>query len=165
MKLDEIYKQLSDYASQQEKLICRFPCDAEYNVPSWDNIYDALDSLDSIINYEPSDAELEAYNNSYSDPPHVVNQKMLEMKSESHGRKICMKHKEYQQKRAALDDAYLLGDISLSKYAEDSINLDFKYNQFMYEDENYRQYKEITSPSRNGLREVSFVPMKKHSKM
>jgi len=88
MKLDEIYKQLSDYASQQEKLICRFPCDAEYNVPSWDNIYDALDSLDSIINYEPSDAELEAYNNSYSDPPHVVNQRMLEMKSESHGRRF-----------------------------------------------------------------------------
>ena len=75
-----------------------------------------------------------------------------------------MKHKEYQQKRASLDDAYLMGDISLSKYAEDSINLDFKYNQFMYEDENYRQYKEITSPSRNGLREVSFVPMKKSSK-
>ena len=88
MKLDEIYKQLSDYASQQEKLICRFPCDAEYNVPSWDNIYDALDSLDSIINYEPSDAELEAYNNSYSEPLHVKNQRMLEMKSESHGRRF-----------------------------------------------------------------------------
>ena len=88
MKLDEIYKQLSDYASQQEKLICRFPCDAEYNVPSWDNIYDALDSLDSIINYEPSDAELEAYFNDYQDPPHVVNQRMLEMKSESHGRRF-----------------------------------------------------------------------------
>ena len=88
MKLDEIYKQLSDYASQQEKLICRFPCDAEYNVPSWDNIYDALDSLDSIINYEPSDAELEAYFNDYQDPPHVVNQKMLEMKSESHRRRF-----------------------------------------------------------------------------
>ena len=87
MKLDEIYKQLSDYASQQEKLICRFPCDAEYNVPSWDKIYDALDSLDSIINYEPSDTELEAYND-YVDPPHVVNQKMLEMKSESHGRRF-----------------------------------------------------------------------------
>ena len=87
MKLDEIYKQLSDYASQQEKLICRFPCDAEYNVPSWDNIYDALEIIDSIINYEPSDAELEAYND-YVDPPHVVNQKMLEMKSESHGRKF-----------------------------------------------------------------------------
>ena len=76
-----------------------------------------------------------------------------------------MKHKEYQQKRASLDDAYLMGDISLSDYARDSINLDFKYNQFMYEDENYRQYKEITSPSRNGLREVSFVPMKKHSRV
>ena len=88
MKLDEIYKQLSDYAFQQEKLISRFPCDAEYNVPSWDNIYDALDSLDSIINYEPSDAELEAYNNSYSEPLHVQNQRMLEMKSESHGRKF-----------------------------------------------------------------------------
>ena len=76
-----------------------------------------------------------------------------------------MKHKEYQQKRASLDDAYLMGDISLSDYARDSINLDFKYNQFMYEDENYRQYKEITSPSRNGLREVIFVPMKKHSRV
>ena len=87
MKLDEIYKQLSDYASQQEKLICRFPCDAEYNVPSWDNIYDALESIESIIDYEPSDAELEAYND-YQDPPHVVNQRMLEMKSESHGRRF-----------------------------------------------------------------------------
>jgi ribosomal protein S27E len=63
-----------------------------------------------------------------------------------------MKHKEYQQKRASLDDAYLMGDISLSDYARDSINLD-------------RQYKEITSPSRNGLREVIFVPMKKHSRV
>ena len=76
-----------------------------------------------------------------------------------------MKHKEYQQKRASLDDAYLMGDISLSDYARDSINLDFKYNQFMYEDENYRQYKEITSPSRNGLREVTFVPMTKKSRV
>ena len=76
-----------------------------------------------------------------------------------------MKHKEYQQKRASLDDAYLMGDISLSEYARDSINLDFKYNQFMYEDENYRQYKEITSPSRNGLREVAFVPMTKKSRV
>ena len=76
-----------------------------------------------------------------------------------------MKHKEYQQKRASLDDAYLMGDISLSDYARDSLNLDFKYNQFMYEDENYRQYKEITSPSRNGLREVIFVPKKKQTRV
>ena len=75
-----------------------------------------------------------------------------------------MKHKEYQQKRAQLDDAYLFGEITLSDYARDSLNLDFKYNQFMYEDENYRQYKDITNPSRNGLREVIFVPMKKRSK-
>jgi len=31
-----------------------------------------------------------------------------------------MKHKEYQQKRAALDDAYLFGEITLSDYARDS---------------------------------------------
>ena len=30
--------------------------------------YDALDIQDSIINYEPSDAELEAYNNDYQVP-------------------------------------------------------------------------------------------------
>ena len=45
MKLDEIYKQLSDYASQQEKLICKSK-NAEYNVPSWEiymTIYDYFD--------------------------------------------------------------------------------------------------------------------------
>ena len=91
MRLDSIHILLSEYITEQAKLQSRFPCDAEYNVPTWDNIYDALDSLDSIINYEPSDAELDSYNNSYSDPPHVVNQKMLEMKSESHGRKFIWK--------------------------------------------------------------------------
>ena len=88
MRLDSIHILLSEYITEQEKLQSRWPCDAEYNVPSWDKIYDALDSLDSIINYEPSDAEMESYFNGYSDPPHVVNQKMLEMKSESHGRKF-----------------------------------------------------------------------------
>ena len=66
MKLDEIYKQLSDYASQQEKLICRFPCDAEYNVPSWDIIYDALEIIrnheigdfENVIDDEPTDEEM-----------------------------------------------------------------------------------------------------------
>jgi len=71
------------------------------------------------------------------------------MRKLNNGYKI-MKHKEYQQKRAALDDAYLVGEITLSDYARDSLNLDFKYNQFMYEDENYKQYKDITNPSRNG---------------
>ena len=62
--------------------------DGLQHVPTWYKIYDALDILDSIINYEPSDAELEAYNDSYSEPLHVRSQRMLEMKSESHGRRF-----------------------------------------------------------------------------
>ena len=88
MKLEEIYEQLNSFVEKEDKLISRWPCDSNYNVPTRDKIYDALDILDSIINYEQSDAELEAYNNDYQDPPHVVNQKMLEMKSESHGRRF-----------------------------------------------------------------------------
>ena len=87
MRLDSILIILKEYIEEQEKLQCRWPCDAEYNVPTWDNIYDAVEAIESIINYEPSDAELEAYND-YQDPPHVVNQRMLEMKSESHGRRF-----------------------------------------------------------------------------
>lgn len=88
MKLEKIYEELNSFIEKEEELISRYPCDSEYDVPTWNDIYDALEILDSIINYEPSDEELEAYNNSYSDPPHVVNQKMLEMKSESHGRRF-----------------------------------------------------------------------------
>ena len=88
MKLEKIYEELNSFIEKEENLINRWPCDSEYNVPTWDKIYDALEIIDSIINYEPSDEELEAYNNSYSDPPHVINQKMLEMKSESHGRRF-----------------------------------------------------------------------------
>ena len=87
-KLEEFYNQLSDYVEKEERTMYQWPCDSEYNVPTLDAIYDALKILDSIIDYEPSDAELEAYNNSYYDPPHVRNQKMLEMKSESHGRRF-----------------------------------------------------------------------------
>ena len=88
MKLEEIYETLKNFAEKEENLINRWPCDSEYNVPTWNDIYDALGIIDSIINYEPCDAELEAYNNSYSEPLHVKNQRMLEMKSESHGRKF-----------------------------------------------------------------------------
>ena len=87
-KLEEIYEQLNSFVEKEDKLISRWPCDSNYNVPNWDKIYDALEIIDSIINYEPSDAELEAYFNDYQDPPHVRNQKMLEMKSESHGRRF-----------------------------------------------------------------------------
>ena len=88
MKLEEIYELLEKFAEKEEDLQCKWPCDSDYNVPTWYKIYAALDIIDSIINYEPSDAELEAYNDSYSEPLHVKNQRMLEMKSESHGRRF-----------------------------------------------------------------------------
>ena len=88
MKLEKIYEELNSFVKKEESLINKYPFDSEYNVPTWNDIYDALEILDSIINYEPSDAELEAYNNSYSEPLHVKNQRMLEMKSESHGRRF-----------------------------------------------------------------------------
>ena len=88
MKLDSIHIILKEYIDEQEKLQSRWPCDAEYAVPTWDNIYDALEAIESIIDYEPSDAEVEAYFNDYQDPPQVRNQRMLEMKSESHGRRF-----------------------------------------------------------------------------
>ena len=87
MKLEKIYEELNSFIEKEDELISSWPCDYNYNVPTWDKIYDALEIIDSIINYEPSDTELEAYND-YVDPPHVVNQKMLEMKSESHGRRF-----------------------------------------------------------------------------
>ena len=88
MKLEKIYEELNSFIEKEEAIQTKWPQDSEYNVPTWDKIYDALEIIDSIINYEPSDAELEAYNNSYSEPLHVKNQRMLEMKSESHGRKF-----------------------------------------------------------------------------
>ena len=88
MKLEQIYEALKDFAEKEENLINRWPCDSEYNVPTWDNIYDAVEAIESIIDYEPSDAELEAYNDSYSEPLYAKNQRMLEMKSKSHGRRF-----------------------------------------------------------------------------
>jgi len=87
MKLEKIYEELNSFIEKEEAIQMKWPCDSEYNVPTWNDIYDALEIIDSIINYEPSDAELEAYNNSYSDPPHVVNERMMEMKRQSHGRR------------------------------------------------------------------------------
>ena len=45
MRLDSIHIILKEYIAEQEKLQCRWPCDAEYNVPTWDNIYDALEAI------------------------------------------------------------------------------------------------------------------------
>ena len=77
MKLEEIYEELNSFIEKEDKLISRWPCDSDYNVPTWYKIYDALEIIDSIINYEPSDAELEGYFNDYQDPPHVRNQQMM----------------------------------------------------------------------------------------
>ena len=88
MKLEKIYEELNSFIEKEEAIQMKWPCDAEYNVPTWNDIYDALEILDSIINYEPCDAEMESYFNDYQDPPHVRNQQMLEMKSESHGRRF-----------------------------------------------------------------------------
>ncbi len=52
-----------------------------------------------------------------------------------------MKHKEYQQKRASLDDAYLFGEITLSDYAIESQNLDTKYYQIKNDNKIYKEYK------------------------
>ena len=45
MRLDSIHIILKEYIEEQEKLQSRWPCDAEYNVPTWDNIYDALEAI------------------------------------------------------------------------------------------------------------------------
>ena len=88
MRLETLHLLLKEYIEHEEKLKLVYPASAEYNFTTGNNIYDALEAIESIIDYEPSDAELEAYFNDYQDPPHVRNQKMLEMKSESHGRRF-----------------------------------------------------------------------------
>ena len=52
-----------------------------------------------------------------------------------------MKQKEYQQKRASLDDAYLFGEITLSDYARESQNLDTKYYQIKNDNKINKEYK------------------------
>ena len=50
MKLETLHLLLKEYIEHEEKLKRVYPTSAEYNVPTWDNIYDALESIDSIIN-------------------------------------------------------------------------------------------------------------------
>ena len=77
MKLEEIYETLKDFAEKEEDLQCKWPCDSNYNVPNWHEIYDALEIIDSIINYEPSDAE-------YIITPQERDKNSLDSKRESH---------------------------------------------------------------------------------
>ena len=41
------------------------------------------------------------------------------------------KYYEYQIKRAALDDDYLMGNIDELQYAKESLNLDLKYEKYI----------------------------------
>ena len=52
-----------------------------------------------------------------------------------------MKYKEYKQKRASLDDAYLFGEFTLSDYARESQNLDTKYYQIENDNKINKEYK------------------------
>jgi len=52
-----------------------------------------------------------------------------------------MKHKEYKQKRASLDDAFLFGEITLTDYARESQNLDAKYYQIKNDNKISKEYK------------------------
>ena len=54
---------------------------------------------------------------------------------------VIMKHKEYKQKRASLDDAFLFGEITLSDYARESQNLDTKYYQIKNDNKINKEYK------------------------
>ncbi len=55
MKLEEIYEQLNSFVEKEDKLISKCPWDSNYNVPTWNDIYDALEIIDSIINYRIND--------------------------------------------------------------------------------------------------------------
>ena len=85
MRLDSIHIILKEYIEEQEKLQCRWPCDAEYNVPTWDKIYDALEILDSIINYDPTPSGDSPYSDAeYIITPEERDRNAMNSKRESH---------------------------------------------------------------------------------
>tara|TARA_B100000085_G_scaffold276239_1_gene295092 strand:+ start:216 stop:416 length:201 start_codon:yes stop_codon:yes gene_type:complete len=61
MKLETLHLLLKEYIEHQEKLKRVYPASAEYNVPTWNNIYDALKSIESILDFTEilSDQDLE----------------------------------------------------------------------------------------------------------
>ena len=87
MTLEEIHTALEKLIKKEEKVKNKYLPDAEYNVPTWDNIYDALEAIESIIEFDPTpDGD-----SSYSDAEYIItseemDRKALESKRESHGR-------------------------------------------------------------------------------
>ena len=67
MTLEEIHTALEKLIENEEKIKDRYLPDAEYNVPTWDNIYDALEAIESIIEFDPTPQYL--YDNTGGEPP------------------------------------------------------------------------------------------------
>ena len=67
MKLEEIHTALEKLIENEEKIKDRYLPDAEYNVPTWDNIYDALEAIESIIEFDPTPQYL--YDDTGGEPP------------------------------------------------------------------------------------------------
>jgi|TARA_Y100000401_G_scaffold61500_1_gene48756 hypothetical protein len=52
MKLETLHLLLKEYIQHEEDLHKVYPASAEYyNVPTWDNIHNALETIESIINF------------------------------------------------------------------------------------------------------------------
>jgi len=67
MTLEEIHTALEKLIKNEEKIKNRYLPDAEYNVPTWDNIYDALEAIESIIEFDPTPQYL--YDDTGGEPP------------------------------------------------------------------------------------------------
>ena len=67
MTLEEIHTALEKLIEKEEKIKDRYLPDAEYNVPTWDNIYDALEAIESIIEFDPTPQYL--YDDTGGEPP------------------------------------------------------------------------------------------------
>jgi len=52
MTLKEISQQLDAYLTKQERL------DAPYQDPNYNSLYDALEIIDSVVYYEPTDNQM-----------------------------------------------------------------------------------------------------------
>ena len=55
MRLADIHNYLDSYITRQEKLDIR---DQEFT--NFNELYEALDIIDSIVNYEPTDTEMQS---------------------------------------------------------------------------------------------------------
>ena len=67
MTLEEIHTALEKLIENEEKIKGKYLPDAEYNVPTWDNIYNALEAIESIIEFDPTPQYL--YDDTGGEPP------------------------------------------------------------------------------------------------